>query len=52
MASGQGIAIKTSFLRFKASFMSPRPDVLAGMVRFVVESFEVESSNIFNSGII
>jgi hypothetical protein len=53
MPSGQGIAIRTTFSRFKASFTSPKPDVVAGLVRYVdFESFEVDSSNIFNSGII
>lgn len=51
--SGQGIAVRSTFSKFKASFTSPKPDVWGGLIRYVdYESFDVDSSNLFNSGIL
>lgn len=51
--SGQGIAVRSTFSRFKESFTSSKPEVWAGLVRYVdYESFDVDSSNLFNSGML
>lgn len=53
MGSGQGLAIKTTFAKFKESFQPAKIPVSAGMIQYVdYDAHNLDPSNLFNFGIL